>query len=313
MSGFKYIKTLFQASMIVCAMALGVSGHTYAQSAPVQFEADQVESNQETGTLIATGNVVLVQEGAELRADRLDYDRKTESAVATGHVIYKTADGAIHMTDYLDLSDNFKMIFAEPLISDLSDGSRFTAEVAEGEISTKIEMTSSRFTPCDCDFEAGESPIWDLRATKTTHNKETATIIHENVRMHIFGVPVFYLPVLAHPDASVNAVQASLRHQLSIRLHKALLSQHLIIKHLARLQISHCAPIYSNTVVRPFTQYTDKELIIQTLLLIYMQQMLRPIKKNESLLALSISSTTHKWEMIGRLMRASFAPHKIHL
>ena len=204
MSGFKYIKTLFQASMIVCAMALGASGHTYAQSAPVQFEADQVESNQETGTLIATGNVVLIQEGAELRADRLDYDRKTESAVATGHVIYKTADGAIHMTDYLDLSDNFKMIFAEPLISDLSDGSRFTAEVAEGEISTKIEMTSSRFTPCDCDFEAGESPIWDLRATKTTHNKETATIIHENVRMHIFGVPVFYLPVLAHPDASVK-------------------------------------------------------------------------------------------------------------
>ena len=166
MSGFKYIKTLFQASMIVCAMALGVSGHTYAQSAPVQFEADQVESNQETGTLIATGNVVLVQEGAELRADRLDYDRKTESAVATGHVIYKTADGAIHMTDYLDLSDNFKMIFAEPLISDLSDGSRFTAEVAEGEISTKIEMTSSRFTPCDCDFEAGASPIWGFESNK---------------------------------------------------------------------------------------------------------------------------------------------------
>ena len=89
-------------------MAFGVSGHTFAQSAPVQFEADQVESNQETGTLIATGNVVLIQEGTELRADRLDYDRKTESAVATGHVIYKAADGAIHMTDYLDLSDNFK-------------------------------------------------------------------------------------------------------------------------------------------------------------------------------------------------------------
>ena len=90
------------------------------------------------------------------------------------------------------------------MISEMADGSRFTAEVASGNFDVETEMQSTSFTPCNCDYEAGEKPIWDLRATKTTHNKQTSTIIHENVRMHIFGLPVFYLPVLAHPDWTVD-------------------------------------------------------------------------------------------------------------
>lgn len=191
------------AILLVVACLIATSS-AFAQSSPVQFEADKVETNQEEGILTATGNVILIQNGAELRANQVEYDRKKERAIATGQVIYKTPDGAIHMSEYLDLSDDFTRILAEPMITELTDGSRFTAARTQGEIETQIEMTSTSFSPCDCDYEAGESPIWDLRATKTTHNKQTQTIIHENVRMHIFGVPVFYLPVLAHPDGTVD-------------------------------------------------------------------------------------------------------------
>ncbi|MGC6518106.1 MAG: LPS-assembly protein LptD [Candidatus Puniceispirillaceae bacterium] len=194
----------FTRLLWVCVFCIFAASAAYAQTAPVNFEADKVETNQDTGILTASGNVILIQDGNELRADKVEYDRKTERATATGHVIYKTADGAMHMSDYLDLSDNFKKVFAEPMISQLSDGSRFTAAVTQGDFDTKIEMSSTSFTPCNCDYEAGESPIWDLRATKTTHNKQTSTIIHENVRMHVLGLPVFYLPVLAHPDGTVK-------------------------------------------------------------------------------------------------------------
>lgn len=197
--GLKHLQTL-----AICAALCFWNIAAHAQSSPVQFEADKVETNQETGNLIATGNVIIIQDGSELRADKVDYNRQTGRAIATGHVIYKTPDGAVHMSDYFDLTENFAHIFAEPLISDMQDGSRFTAAKMEGEIETKVEMTSTSFTPCDCDYEAGESPIWDLRATKTTHDKTTSTIIHENVRMHVFGLPVFYLPVLAHPDWTVK-------------------------------------------------------------------------------------------------------------
>ena len=207
-NSYQRLVRLTKATFITClslivASALPVS-IARAQSAPVQFEADKVETNQETGLLTATGNVILIQKDSELRADKVEYDRKSDRAVATGHVIYKTPDGATHMSDYLDLSDNFKQVFAEPVISEMADGSRFTAQSAEGNFEIKTQMETTSFTPCNCDYEAGESPIWDLRASKTTHNKETATIIHENVRMHILGLPVFYLPVLAHPDWTVD-------------------------------------------------------------------------------------------------------------
>ena len=195
--------TLLRNFIIVIAVLFSAN-LAFAQQAPVKFEADKVETNQEKGTLTATGNVILIQDGAELRADQVDYDRVAKRAIATGHVIYKTADGSIHMSDYLDLSENFQQILAEPMISEMSDGSRFTSTKAQGNFNTSVEMTSTSFTPCDCDYEAGESPIWDLRATKTTHNKQTQTIIHENVRMHVLGLPIFYLPILAHPDWTVK-------------------------------------------------------------------------------------------------------------
>ena len=194
------------ASILAASLAglFLMTNSALAQSAPVQFEADRVETNQDTGSLIATGNVILIQDGNELRADRVDYNRQTQSASASGHVIYKTQDGAIHMSDTLDLDENFTKIFAEPLISEIAGGGRFTAATASGDVETEIKMDSTSFTPCECDFENGESPIWDLRATKSTHDKVTKTIIHENVRMHILGLPVFYMPVLAHPDGSVE-------------------------------------------------------------------------------------------------------------
>ena len=195
-----FVKAAFASAI----MMLFVSTGAWAQSAPVQFEADRVETNQETGQLVASGNVILVQDGNELRADIVEYDRKTQQATATGHVIYKAKDGAVHMSDFLDLSDNFNEVFAEPLISEIADGSRFTAKQASGNFNETLVMDGTSFTPCNCDYENGESPIWDLRATKTTHDKASATIIHENVRMHILGLPVFYLPVLAHPDNTVK-------------------------------------------------------------------------------------------------------------
>jgi len=191
-------------AILIALACLIAAPSAFAQSSPVQFEADKVETNQDEGILTATGNVILIQNGAELRANKVEYDRKEERAIAIGQVIYKTPDGEIHMSEYLDLSDDFTRILAEPMITELVDGSRFTATRAQGDIETQIEMTSTSFSPCDCDYEAGQSPIWDLRATKSTHNKQTQTIIHENVRMHIFGMPVFYLPVLAHPDGSVD-------------------------------------------------------------------------------------------------------------
>ena len=170
----------------------------------VTFSADSVTSNAETGMMVATGNVIIVQGAMELKADRVDYDRDAGVAVATGNVVLKDHQGGVHYTESLSLEENFSKAFAEPVISKLVDGSW----VGSSEVDYRAEDYSlfgnSRFTPCDCDFIGGETPAWELKSSSSRHDTKTATIIHRNVRMHLFSVPVIYFPYLSHPDWTVR-------------------------------------------------------------------------------------------------------------
>ena len=123
---------------------------------------------------------------------------------ASGNVVFVETNGTTHKSDVMTLDSEFTHIIAETLRTRNPDGSFFTAK--DGDIKTESLsiFDSSRFSACNCDFENGETPIWDLRATSTRHNVETKTIVHRNVRMHIMNVPIGYLPYLAHPDWTVR-------------------------------------------------------------------------------------------------------------
>ena len=170
----------------------------------IAFEADTITVEQENGVMIATGNVKVTQQGDELIADQITYNQLTGEARATGSVRLTTKDGTTHISEEMILDENFTHAVATPLVSTLADGSRFSAQTGDHRQEKRTVFGRSVFSPCNCDYDAGESPIWDLRSSQSEHNIETQTITHQNVRMHIFGLPVFYFPVLAHPDATVR-------------------------------------------------------------------------------------------------------------
>jgi len=185
-------------------LGLGFITPSFAAETDISFEADSVIINEEDGSLFATGNVIMKQAGMTLSADEVRYNKTEGRAVAKGNVVFVEADGSTHKSDVMTLDSEFTHIVAETLRSRYPDGSFFTAK--DGDIKTKSVsiFDGSRFSACNCDFENGETPIWDLRATSTRHNVETKTIIHRNVRMHIMNLPVGYLPYLAHPDWTVR-------------------------------------------------------------------------------------------------------------
>ena len=194
----------WKTKLLILLALLSLPQLSHAQISDVEFEADIVTVNQDTGSLNAEGNVVLTQPGMMLTADKVVYNQLTDVAHAIGNVILTDADGTITKADMMQLDNRFTHVIAEPLISDFSDGSRFTASDGERTEGERATFTSSNYTPCNCDYEKGERPIWDLRSTRAVHDLQTRTIRHENVRMTIFGLPVFYLPALAHPDWTVN-------------------------------------------------------------------------------------------------------------
>ena len=198
--------TLNRMSRVLALLFLGLSyvNTSFAAEAEISFEADSVVVNDEDGSLFATGNVVMKQAGMTLSADEVRYNRTEDRAVAKGNVVFVEAEGTTHKSDVMTLETEFTHIIAETLRSRNPDGSFFTAK--DGDIKTRSLsiFDGSRFSACNCDFENGETPIWDLRATSTRHNVESGTVVHRNVRMHVLNVPIGYLPYLAHPDWTVR-------------------------------------------------------------------------------------------------------------
>ena len=188
----------------VISISRGQDVDVISNSTEVIFEADMIEINQKEGIIIAEDNVLFEQGQYKLRADKIIYNQATNKGNAYGNVIITTTDGIKTKADEIQLNENFKHIIASPLLTELSDGSRFTALSGERKEGAKAVYTNGKFSPCICDFEAGETPIWDLRSSKIHHDYQTNTIRHENVRMHILGLPFVFLPWIAHPDPSVS-------------------------------------------------------------------------------------------------------------
>ena len=198
-----FLQQFFIACLLLVTATL-VTAPVVASEQDISFEADSVTVNQDDGSMLAVGNVEMQQAGMTLTADEVRYNRDEDRAVASGDVTFIDADGGVHRSDVMTLDTEFTHIVADTLRSRYPDGSFFIADSGDIRTDSVSVYDSSRFSPCDCDFENGETPIWDLRATSTRHNVETRTIIHRNVRMHIMNLPIGYLPYLAHPDWTVR-------------------------------------------------------------------------------------------------------------
>ena len=192
------------ATVFAVLMTIVVNAYAQTNNAPVDFSADAVTTNSETGAMTATGNVVLTQETMKLIADRVDYDRNSGKAVATGNVVFTDHDGNTHYTEMLTLEANFSKAFAEPLISQFADGSWISGEKADHDRQAGTIFDGTRYTPCDCDFRNGATPAWELNATSSKHDPITQTVYHRNVTMKVYTVPVMYFPFLNHPDWTVR-------------------------------------------------------------------------------------------------------------
>jgi len=187
-----------------------------ADSSPIDFTADEVSSNAETGILIATGNVVLEQDNMRLTADRVEYNRDKGEAVASGSVTFLDREGNVHFADNLLLDGDFSTGFAENVISQLQDGSWMSADTADFKENNQKVFNTGRFTPCKCDFKGGATPAWEIKTTETTHVAEKQMLVHQNVRMQIFSVPFLYFPYLSHPDWTVRRQTGLLQPRIAI-------------------------------------------------------------------------------------------------
>ncbi|HRJ02359.1 MAG TPA: LPS assembly protein LptD [Hyphomonas sp.] len=196
----------FSAVLPLAAEAQGSTGQPVPASAEaaderVVLEADTVYELQAENSIVAEGNVQALYQGRTLRADRLVYNRTTERVHASGNVIITDTDGSQQYSDEVDVGPNLSDGYAIGFSARLADGASVAANSAirkEGGFNALDQVV---YTSCEV-CETKRTPTWQIRARRAVLDQESQMISYRDAVVEIAGIPVFYMPYLAHPDPS---------------------------------------------------------------------------------------------------------------
>ncbi len=180
-------------------------GSQQNQNAPVLFQADEVQYDEQLAVTIAKGHVEISQNNQVLLADTVSYNQRTDTVTASGHVSLLQPTGEVVFADFMELRDSLNNAFATSVRMLLADRSRLAANTARRTNGNRTELRRGVYSPCDlCKDDPSAPPAWQVKAREINHDKETKLIEFHDAIMEIDGLPVFYVPYLSMPDPTVK-------------------------------------------------------------------------------------------------------------
>jgi len=167
----------------------------------IYLEADTLTNDEATKILTAQGQVEGRYQDRTLRADRVVYNLDTGQVIASGNVVLVQADGSSQYADKLELSNELEAGTATDFVARTPGGgvtaARFVARGKDGE----VELYNAYYTACKV-CEEKPTPSWRIKARQVTQDQDSRTVQYRDATFELFGIPVFYSPYLAHPDPS---------------------------------------------------------------------------------------------------------------
>jgi len=205
----------FGWAALAAALAVTVSPTALAQTQPITapaedrtdrvlLEADQLIDDQLARTITAEGNVNVRYQGRTLRADRLVYDLNTGAIRAVGNVEIALEDGSVTYADEIEADEAMNVGAATELRARLGETGTLAARQALRHGENESELRNVIYTSCPICTTSDRPPTWSLRARRAIQDRESRTISYQGAVLEIAGVPVLYLPYMAHPDPSVG-------------------------------------------------------------------------------------------------------------
>jgi len=186
------------------AQSFGV-GDSSTKNAPITFQADEVQYDDQLALTVAKGHVEIAQGTQILLADVVTYNQHTDTVTASGHVSLMTPDGTVLFSDYMELRNGMNDAFANNVRMLMADRSRLAANAARRTNGNRTELRRAVYSPCDlCKDDPSAPPAWQLKAREMTDDKDLKRLEFRDATMEIDGWPVFYTPYMSAPDPSVK-------------------------------------------------------------------------------------------------------------
>ncbi len=197
----KYFYIIFLAFISITV----VTTNKISADQKIKIIADEISVDQDNGIIKATGNAIANdQKGSKIKSDVIIYNEKESTINADGNIILNDIDGNTYFLENLQADNEIQNLKGINIRARLDDGSRIVgSKLIRKEGVTALENTE--YTPClENDYLIENCPGWKLKAKNIFQDSIKKTIYYDHARIHLFNVPVFYLPYFSHPDPSVN-------------------------------------------------------------------------------------------------------------
>ena len=172
----------------------------------IYLEADELINDENGQVLTARGAVEGRYQDKTLRADNVIYNLQSGLVIASGNVVLIDPSGITQHADQLELSNSLEAGNAANYTARQPGGGTLAAAFVTRTEDQEIELYNAYYTPCEvCEDEGKtEKPSWRIKARKVRQDRETRTVRYNDAIFELLGLPLFYTPYLAHPDPSAK-------------------------------------------------------------------------------------------------------------
>lgn len=167
----------------------------------VQFSAGALDYDYERDIVTATGDVRMFRSGERLRADRVEWNRNTGKVVATGDIAVINPQGDIAYGDRIELTDTLRDGVVDNMLVVLEQGGRLAAARGVREEDGTVKLDRAAYSPCAVVDSEGcpKEPTWKITAVRVTYRPDRRRVYYDGARINLFGLPTLPLPRFSHP------------------------------------------------------------------------------------------------------------------
>lgn len=185
-------------STAASAQAPAAEQQAAAESSPIDFSAETAAYDSETDVMTASGAVRMIRDGNYLAADEVVWNRKSGTVVAVGNVVVVNPQGDKAVGDRVELTDTLKEGTIQNLLVVLNTGGRIAAAkgVRLGSVTT---LDNAVYTACPiCDG----SPSWKITAVQVSQDSARGRIKFRGASISILGLRLPLPPIFSVGDGS---------------------------------------------------------------------------------------------------------------
>jgi len=176
---------------------------------PASIEADTLSFDGNTGTITASGNVIVHYEGYDGAGDSLVFNQGTGMMTFIGNVRMRDPQGVVYTTDRIDMTGGFKKAILDGLTLRTPAGTLVTADSVDYGQALQTILLDTKYSPCgDCIDSKGRRIGWQVFSKKVTYVKADKKIYLEQSRLELLGIPMAWIPWLALNDPTQPSKQA---------------------------------------------------------------------------------------------------------